>query len=246
MQVGFALSQSVKICLRDCTRDENLTPICITLNLDLTILAILWLWSCLSIRKKDQNAKLKAYSHLENRWKSTSLMWSVIVITVNEAMGVYYHFCSCQEARTFLTNQDNERDKKRGRWMIWDGNTTKRKNKKIKNCEVWVVGKIQNICKKIQNLVKTHFPCNRLLLTGFLLAKTKDWSLYDSVQCDSIVPYVLTSKFANFPRTFRNTEVGRNNIRGYLKNQNYATNNEMLEHPQRMLISSFRVENGTV
>ena len=129
--------------------------------------------------------------------------------------------------------------------MIWDGNTTTRKNEKMKSCEVWVVGKIQNQCEKIQNFVKTHFPCNRLLFTDFLLAKTEDWSLYDSVQCDSIVPYVLTSKFADFPLTFRNTEVGRNDIRGYLKNQNYETNNEMLEHLQRLLISSFRVENGT-
>ena len=33
--------------------------------------------------------------------------------TVSEAMGCYYHFCSCQEARPSLTDQDIERGNKR-------------------------------------------------------------------------------------------------------------------------------------
>ena len=38
--------------------------------------------------------------------------------------------------------------------------------------------------------------------------------------------------------------MGRDNIEDYMKN--YAIENEMLKHPQRMLISSFKLENGTV
>ena len=59
-----------------------------------------------------------------------------------------------------------------------------------------------------------------------------------------VVPDELKSKFANFPPIFKNTEVGRNDIGDYMKN--YAIENEMLKHPQRMLISSFKLENGTV
>ena len=42
------------------------------------------IWSCLSIKKQDQNVTLRAFSHLENRKKSTVLMWTVIVITVKQ------------------------------------------------------------------------------------------------------------------------------------------------------------------
>ena len=58
------------------------------------------------------------------------------------------------------------------------------------------------------------------------------------------VPDELKLKFANFPPTFKNTEVVRNDIGDYMKN--YANENEMLKHPQRMLISIFMLENGTV
>ena len=35
--------------------------------------------------------------------------------TVFEAMYCYYHFCSCQETRPFLTEQDIERVNKKGK-----------------------------------------------------------------------------------------------------------------------------------
>ena len=47
-----------------------------------------------------------------------------------------------------------------------------------------------------------------------------------------------------FLSIFKNTEVGRNDIGDFMKN--YAIENEMLKHPQRMLISSFKLKNGTV
>ena len=65
-----------------------------------------------------------------------------------------------------------------------------------------------------------------------------------SVLCNLIVPNQLKSEFANFPPIFKNTVVGKNDIGDYMKK--YAIENEMLKHPQRMLISSFKLENGTV
>ena len=58
------------------------------------------------------------------------------------------------------------------------------------------------------------------------------------------LPDELKSKFSSFSPIFKNTEVGRNDVGDYMKN--YAIENEMLKHPQRMLISSFKLENGTV
>ena len=68
--------------------------------------------------------------------------------------------------------------------------------------------------------------------------------IFGYVQCDLAVPDELKSKFAIFPPTFKNTEVGRNDIENYMKN--YAIENETLKYPQKTLISSFKLENGTV
>ena len=114
--------------------------------------------------------------------------------TVFEAMGCYYHFCSCQEARPSLTDQDIEAGKP--------------------------------------------------LSTDSLLAKLKVGPFFGYVQCNLVVSDELKSKFANFPPNFNNTEVGRKHIGDYIKN--YAIENEMFKHPQRMLISSLKLENGTV
>ena len=109
------------------------------------------------------------------------------------------------------------------------------------DCDWWESFKTDD---KIKNHVRTHFPYKRPLSTDSLLAKIKDWSLFGNVQCYLVVPDELKSKFAIFPPIFKNTEVGRDDIGDYMKN--YAIENEMLKHPQRMLISSFKLENGTV
>ena len=72
----------------------------------------------------------------------------------------------------------------------------------------------------------------------------KDGSLFGYVQCDLIVSEELKSKFANLPPGFKNTEVGRNDIGDYMKN--YAIEKEWLKHPQRMLLSSFKLENERI
>ena len=150
-------------------------------------------------------------------------------------MGCYYHFCSCQEARPSLTEQDIERGNKKGEmddmrqeYIIEKGSG----------------GKVSKPMTRSKNHVRTHFPYKSSLSTDSLLAKIKDGSLFGYVQCDLVVPDELKSKFANFPPIFKNTEVERNDIGDYMKN--YGIDNEMLKHPQRMLISSFKLENGTV
>ena len=84
MRASFTPIQCVKKCQQDCIRDGNLTLICRNSRLDIIELATLRIWSCLSIMNQDQNVKMRAFLHLENRRKLTVLMWTVIVITVKQ------------------------------------------------------------------------------------------------------------------------------------------------------------------
>ena len=141
-------------------------------------------------------------------------------------MGCYYHFCSCHEARPSLTEQDIERGNKKREMDDMRREYIKEKVYKVEEmgeCEWWESFKTDG---KIKNHFRTHFPCKRPLSTDSLLAKIKDGSLFGNVQCDLVVPDELKSKFANFPPIFKNTEVGRDDIGGYMKN--YAIENEML------------------
>ena len=67
--------------------------------------------------------------------------------------------------------------------------------------------------------------------------------MFGYVQCDLSVPDELKAKFSNFPSIFKNIDVTRNDIGEYLKTD--AEENDLLKQPQRMLISSFSLTNGT-
>ena len=61
----------------------------------------------------------------------------------------------------------------------------------------------------------------------------------------SLVPEELREQFANFPPTiFKNCDVGRENIVKFMLE--YAEKKTLLLKPQRMLISSYRLNNGIV
>ena len=67
--------------------------------------------------------------------------------------------------------------------------------------------KFQNRFKKIKNHVRAHFSLKIILSTDSLLAKIKSGSLFVYFQCNLIVPDELKLKFANFPPTFKGTEM---------------------------------------
>ena len=58
------------------------------------------------------------------------------------------------------------------------------------------------------------------------------------------VPAGLKYKFSNFPPIFKNFNVSRADIGDYMRD--YAVENNLLKQPQRMLISNFNLENGTI
>ena len=159
-------------------------------------------------------------------------------------MGCYYQFFPCQETRPSLSDEDNERGNKKGEKDDLRPEYIREKGYKIE--EMWESEWWQNFKtnEKIKNHIRSIFPYKRPPSTDSLLEKIRDGSLYGYIQCDLVVPNELKAKFSNFPSIFKNTEVGRNYI-GENK-QNYALEKDLLKHPQRLLISSFKLENGSI
>ena len=77
-----------------------------------------------------------------------------------------------------------------------------------------------------------------------LLAKIRDGKMFGYVQCDLEVPDGLKYKFSNFSPIFKNFNVSRADIGDYMRE--YAIENNLLKKPQRMFISSFKLENGSI
>ena len=77
-----------------------------------------------------------------------------------------------------------------------------------------------------------------------LLARIEEGNFFGYVQCDLEVPEELRERFANFPPIFKNFDVGRENIGKFMLE--YAEKNALLLKPQRILISSYKLNNGIV
>ena len=98
--------------------------------------------------------------------------------------------------------------------------------------------------ENVRNHVRKNFPFKLPLKQESLLAKKRDGEMFGYVQCDLEVPTGLKYKFSNFPPIFKNFNVSRADIGDYMRD--YAVENNLLKQPQRMLISSFNLENGTI
>ena len=79
------------------------------------VVSALRIWSILFTRKQDQKVKLRVF--ISGKQKKIECFnvdrYCDHCKTVFEAMGCYYHFCFCQEARPALTDQDFERGNKK-------------------------------------------------------------------------------------------------------------------------------------
>ena len=120
------------------------------------------------------------------------------------------------------------------------------RNKGHKVVEIWECNWCETLkgeaSEKIH--VKNKFPFKLSLTQESLLAKIREDKLFGYVKCDLDVPDGLKYKFSNFPPIFKNFNVSRTDIGDYMKD--YTIDNDLLKQPQRMLISSFKLENGTV
>ena len=164
--------------------------------------------------------------------------------TVFEAMGCFYHYCPCQEARLSLTEEDIERGNKRREMDQMRKQYIKEKGYNIVEmweCEWWNLYKTTTC---VQEHLRESFPYKRPLKEEDLLEQIRSGKLFGFVQCDIEVPEELKKKFASFPPIFKNTNVVRHRIGSLM--QDYAEKEGLLCQPRKMLISSYFLENDTL
>ncbi|XP_075263345.1 uncharacterized protein LOC142354893, partial [Convolutriloba macropyga] len=164
--------------------------------------------------------------------------------TVFETMGCYFNFWPCQEARASLSEEEMQRgirkrehDELRRDYL---------RNKGYNIVEVWECKWWERVKEEenVRNHVRKNFPFKLPMKQESLLAKKRDGKMFGYVQCYLEVPDGLKYKFSNFPPIFKNFNVSRANIGENMRE--YAIENNLLKQPQRMLISSFKLENGTI
>ena len=164
--------------------------------------------------------------------------------TVFEAMGCFYHYCSCQEARPALTEEDIERGNKKREMDQMRKQYIKEKGYNVVEmwkCEWWNLYKTTTCVKEH---LRESFPYKRPLREESLLEQIRSGKLSGYVQYDIEVPEELKEKFAIFPPVFKNTNVGQHDIGSLMKD--YAEKEGLLSQPRKMLISSFFFENGAL
>ena len=164
--------------------------------------------------------------------------------TVFEAMGCYYHYCPCQEARPSLTDTDIERGVKKRQQDEMRRDYIQQKGYQIVEmweCEWWSLYKSD---ASVKSHLRKNFPYRRPLSEEGLLHGIIDGQLFGYVQCDIEVLEHLRDYFSKFPRIFKNTAVSRDDIGNLMKQ--YAEKENIMAQPRRMLISSFILTNGTI
>ena len=164
--------------------------------------------------------------------------------TIFEVLGCYYHFCPCRETRP----NPNEVEFEFGIWKRESDKLRKffleKKGYKViemRECEWWDYVQENAMLK---NHVRKNFPYKLPLSSEKLLTRIHEEKLFGYIQCDLEVPEELRERFAIFPLIFKNCDVGTENIDKFMLE--YAEQNALLLKPQRMLISSYRLNNGIV
>ena len=97
----------------------------------------------------------------------------------------------------------------------------------------------------VKKHLRESFPYKRPLIEETLLEQIRSGKLFGYVQCDIEAPEELKEKFVNFPPIFKNINVGRHDI-GLLMNDYGGEEEGLLCQPQKKLISSYFLENGTL
>ena len=164
--------------------------------------------------------------------------------TVFEAMGCYYYYCPCQEARPSLTDTDIERGVKKRQQDEMHRDYIHQKGYQIVEmweCEWWSIYKTD---ASVKSHLRKNFPYRRPLSEEQLLQGIIDGRLFGYVQCDIEVPEHLCDYFSDLPPIFKNTVVSRYDIGSLMKQ--YAEKEIIMVQPRRMLISSFILASGTI
>ena len=158
-------------------------------------------------------------------------------------MGSYFHFCPCQEAKASLSEEETQRGIRKREYDELKRDYIKSKGYKI--VEIWESKRWESVKEEIvRNHVRKNFRFKLPLKQESFRAKIRDGEVFGYVHCDLEVPAGLKYKFLNFSPIFKNFNVSRADIGDYMRD--YAVENNLLKQPQRTLISSFDLENGTI
>ena len=164
--------------------------------------------------------------------------------TVFEAMGCFYPYCPCQEARLSLTekviergNKNREMDQTRKQYIDKKGHNVV----EVWECEWWNLYRTTTF---VEEQLRESFPYKRPLREDRLLEQIRCGKLFGYVQCDIVVLDELKKNFSNFPAIFKNTSVSQHDIGLLMKD--YAEKKGLLCRPRKILISSYFLENGTL
>ena len=114
-QASFILSLCVSPCQRDYTRDGNMRQNLIGLNLNITNLETLRTWLSY-FQRQSSDSKIESFYTTATQKEIDcfkAVGFCAHCNTVFEAMGCFYHYCPCQEARPSLTEEDIERGNKK-------------------------------------------------------------------------------------------------------------------------------------
>ena len=128
--------------------------------------------------------------------------------TVFEAMGCFYHYCPCQEARPSLTKEEIKRGNKKREMDQMRKQYIKKKGYNVVErweCVWWNLYKTTTCFKEH---LKESFPYKRPLREEGLLEQMGSAKLFGYVHCVIEVFKVLKKNFANFPPIFKNIKVG--------------------------------------
>ena len=164
--------------------------------------------------------------------------------TVFEAMGYYFQYCPCQEARQTLTdNEDMKGRKKKEQNQMHKERFQQRRYKFIEmwECNWW---ELYRTDATVKYHLRENFPYQRPLSEEQLMQEIKSRRLFGYVLCDLKVPEHLKAYFAKFLPVFKNTVVSRKDIGDLMKE--YADKEGIMSQPSRMLISRFHLENETI
>ena len=164
--------------------------------------------------------------------------------TVFEAMGCFYHYCPCQEARPSLTDEDIESGNKKREMDQMKKQYIKEKGYNFVEtweCEWWNLYKTTTCVKEH---FRESFPYKRPLSEETQLEQIRSGKLFGYVHCDIEVPEELKKNFSILPLIFKNANVSLHDIGLLMKD--YAEKEGLLCQPRKMLISSYFLENGTL
>ena len=106
-------------------------------------------------------------------------------------------------------------------------------------CEWW---RLYKTTTNVNLQIRENFPYRRSPTEHQLLEGIKEVNLFGYVQSDIEVPEKLRANFANLPALFKNTLASKN-IGDLMKR---CAEEGMMSQPRKMLISSFRLQNGTL